>query len=200
MKHRRLVAGLVLAAFGGGCGLSTSDSPETVSQEVLPEDLGGPPESVDAGEVEGDTSVLLWFVSDDEEEGTALVSVPGAVPAGPATPTPQVLLEALFNYDTDQLEDESYYSAIPLGTSIRNVELDEGGQLVVDLPESFYEDPDTGAGRLAFGQVVATVTQLREVESVAFLRDGEEVPVTDGEGEDLNRPVTADDYTSIRLD
>jgi hypothetical protein len=190
---RALAALLGLVSLAAGCGLTTSESPEAMSQENLPEELGGPPETVPPDGVEGEqTDARFWFV-DDSGDPIHLVSIADEVPEL----SPQILIETLINYDVRALNDEGYRNAVPPSIA-PSVSLDEDtGILTVDLPAAFYDGPDTGEGRLAFGQVVLTVSILPQVDRVRFLRDGQDVVVTDGDGEEQRRPVQPRDYENL---
>lgn len=198
-RIRRLAVGLCLATLVVGCGLTTSDGPEHLSRENLPEDLGGASDPTESGASFGEgISVRLYFITDDGDEGPVLTGILEEVPS---SLTPGVVLEALFDYSRDELLRDGYRSAVPSGVALQGVSLDDGtGLVTVNLPEDFYEDPGEGEGRFAFGQVVLSISRLPAVEGVRFLQDDTEVPVTDGDGEIKEGPVTAADYETLLVD
>lgn len=190
-----LLAGASLAVSVAGCGLTTSESPEAISRENLPPDLGGPPEAAqpEVYDAEG-VNVSLYFVN-DTDDGEVLVDVKDSLVAD----SPQVLLETLFTFKQQRLDDDGYHSSIP--NSVRGgdakVELADDGELAVDLPAAFYDDAAPGEGRYAVGQVVMTVTTLLDVERVRFLEDGEDRPVPDSNGITTEDPVERADYQDL---
>lgn len=195
---RTLPAGLALLA--AGCGLNTSSSPEPLREEAVPEQLGGDREeevTTEETQVEDQEPFPMWLIDRQAGDTRQLVQEPIPVQVEPSK---RLVLETLVAQPTDALsEREGLTSAIPSDTTINDVyEGEEEGEWVVDLSEEFYDGPEDGRGRYAIGQVVLTLSELPEVESVSFLRDGEEVTPRDGDGaEVLDGPVTPQDYVAI---
>ena len=90
-------------------------------------------------------------------------------------------IEALLEGPTTEERAGGLASAIPGGTTLRDVSIADG-VATVDLSGAFDADGGSASmlGRVA--QVVATLTRLPTVERVAFRLDGEPVEAIGGEG------------------
>lgn len=90
----------------------------------------------------------------------------------------------------------SISSAIPEGTSIRGVTVEEG-LARVDLSDEF----DDGGGSFSMfarlAQVVFTLTRIEEVDQVEFLIEGEPITVFSAEGIELDGPQERSDYYDL---
>lgn len=87
-------------------------------------------------------------------------------------------------------------SAIPAGTSFLGVEISDG-LATVDLSPTFDDGGGSFSmfGRLA--EVIFTLTQFPEIDSVSFLLNGEPVEVFSNEGIGLDHPQARDDYIDL---
>lgn len=184
-------------AVAVGCGVSTNESPEELSNQNLPPELGGAedstvpvPEGADMEEVE------LWFL---RESGDQPVLEP-IVTDVQRSPSAGIVLERLFTFHGDELGERSMRSAIPRETRVtENPQInDQEGVLLLDLSESFYDGLAEGDGRYAYGQIVLTMADRFGIDAVQFTAEGEEVPVTDGRGaERRSGLVEPADYVNL---
>lgn len=190
-----LVAICLLA--GAGCGLSTNDSPEELARDNLPSDLGGAPEtSAPVPGTEG-VPVDVWFM-ETSSDPPMLAPVEATAPRNPSA---QVVVEMLFTFSPDDLADRRMRSALPSEARTVDDPTIEDDVLVLNFPESFYRGIVEDEGRYAYGQIVLTVAENfgSDIEAVHFLVDGQDAPVSDGEGVQHNSGVVrASDYDALR--
>ncbi len=101
-------------------------------------------------------------------------------------------LEELLRGSTNDEREAGASTAIPAGTTLLDVTLDDG-VAVVDLSGAF----DDGGGSLSMGlrlaQLVFTATRFPNVKGVRLLIDGEPVEALGGEGLIVSDPVTRAD-------
>lgn len=185
------VALTVCLAVTAGCGLSTNESPEALSARDM-EELGGDATTLDVDESGHTEVVSLWFVLPGEDRDM-LASVSASVIEGAGE---AIVLEELFTYPVEALAAEGMRPAIPRAVADAEIRVD-GRLAEVDLPDRFYTDLAEGDGRLAFGQIVLTLTDNFPVELVQFKRNGQDVPVRDGSGVERGRPVGAADFENL---
>lgn len=84
-------------------------------------------------------------------------------------------------------------SAIPTGTMVNGVTIDNG-VATVDLSQDFQSGGGSLSMLLRVTQVVCTVTQFDEIESVAFAITGKKVDTIGGEGVVVDPPVNRADF------
>lgn len=171
---------LVVAMMVAACGVPVDATPRTYADEVRvePIDLG------ELAEPAGEATVDMYFVS----EG-ALVAVPRGVPGTEPREVARALVDARL------ADDPAVRSAIPPGTRVRDVRVDEG-IATVDLTEGFAlvgGDEEI----LAVGQIVMTVGSLDGVDGVRFSLAGVPVSAPVGEGELTDRPLVPGDFREL---
>lgn len=181
-----------------GCGVSTNESPEELSQENLPPELGGQ-ENTSSPVLEGEDleQVQLWFLQETSGTDRLLESIDSGVQP---SPTPGIVLERLFTFPGEDLGDRGMRSAIPQDSRVtENPRIDgDDSVLRLELSESFYDELAEGDGRYAYGQIVLTMANRFDVEAVQFMIDGENAPVTDGRGtEQKGGLVEPTDYVNL---
>jgi hypothetical protein len=127
------------------------------------------------------TSVAVYLLRDGK-----VTPVRRSVPATPAVA--RAAMTALLEGPSDEEVADGLSSAIPEGTSLVDVSVDEG-LATVDLSDSFDDGGGSASmlGRVA--QVVATLTRFPTVERVAFRLDGEPVEAIGGEGVVVDPPI-----------
>lgn len=81
-----------------------------------------------------------------------------------------------------------HLTAIPEGTELRSVDLDEDGTATVDLSGEFASGGGTLSMLARVGQVVFTATQFDNVERVVFWLDGSPIDSLGGEGLAMTEP------------
>ena len=97
-------------------------------------------------------------------------------------------LEALMTGPTGDEESEGLVTAIPDGTTVLDVSV-EDGVATVDLSSTFDDGGGSASMQGRVAQVVATLTQFPTVERVAFRLDGEPVETIGGEGVVVDPPI-----------
>jgi hypothetical protein len=206
---------LALAVSAASCGggdeatpaglVPTIELPATETEEPEPP-ATSPGETQPPAETEpAETFTFeVWFARDagtiTGEDGTEISLGPLLFSTSRTEEqTPRVAraaLEALLAGPTPEEEAAGVSTAIPEGTRLLDVSIEEG-IATVDL-SSEYESGGGSLGMLLrLAQVVYTVTQFPTVEGVLFELDGEPVEVFSGEGIILDHPVTRADYEDM---
>jgi spore germination protein GerM len=129
-------------------------------------------------------SATLFYVSED---GSQLIPVSREVPYG-TTPGEQArrILEAQI-----QAPPEGYVSAIPTGTTLRNIYFTPGGEAYADFGPEIVTNHTGGTldeALAVFAIVNALAVNMPNVTSVQILVDGKEVDALVGHL-DLRRPI-----------
>ena len=172
----RLAALAVLASFAvaaAGCdGDGEEATPPPTVTETVTETI--PP----AG---GTTSVAVYLLRDGK-----VAPVRREIEATPAVA--RAALTELLEGPTPDEAGDGLVSAIPEGTSLRDISIADG-IATVDLDGTFDDGGGSASmlGRVA--QVVATLTRFPTVERVAFRLDGEPVASIGGEGVVVDPPI-----------
>lgn len=208
---RRLAAAmtaLVLAATS--CGVPLDAQPEVIASEDLPR-------SLQPGLVDTTTSstlpileseIVTIYLIDPADGNARLVPVDRQVPQGGSrTDVEEATLQHLLAgpSNEEQLEDNLTTLVIPSGDdpiSVVGIQHPAPEQIAVVLSEPpALEGSDRVA---AFAQIVFTLTQFPDTNSVLFLvrnSEGEDtvIPVkTDTEEGDVTRPVGRQDYSTLQ--
>ena len=194
-----LVVSVLVLSLAVGCGgddgavsagpvPSNEPSPET-TVEPAAETATSP--SSETTETDGEAAAAtrsyeVWFV-----QGNALVETQrdGAATEGVAAEAVRLLLAGPV--------DPSHETAIPGGTRLLGIDIDDG-IATVDLTSEFESGGGSHGMFLRLGQVVYTVTQFPTVDAVRFHLDGEPVDVFSAEGIVLDEPVTREDYENLQ--
>jgi len=166
-----LALGALLAAgcSGGGEQATLTETPSTSTNDTTT-----------AASAET-TAVAVYFLRNEK-----VSPVRRTVPATPAVA--RAALTALLEGPTDEEAADGLVSAIPAGTTLRDVAL-EGHTATVDLDGRFEDGGGSASmlGRVA--QVVATLTRFPTIERVAFRIDGRPVEAIGGEGVVVDPPI-----------
>jgi hypothetical protein len=171
-RARVALAALALAALAAGCdGAGDGDSSATTRTTATTPTTTSP----------GATSVAVYFLRDGK-----VAPVRRTVPA--TTAVARAAMRALLAGPTETERDAGLVSAIPEGTSLRDIALADG-VATVDLDGRFDEGGGSASmlGRVA--QVVATLTRFSTVRRVRFRLDGDPVDAIGGEGVVVAPPV-----------
>lgn len=208
MTVRKLLVTLVLVALtASACGIPVDSEPEVISNDQLPDALR-PGSSTTTTLPDQLTEEVTIFLVDPGDGVPTLRPVIRQVPVVESGAELEFLvLEQLLIGPTneEQIDGNLISVIVPAGDEpITVLGLDRAveGQLTVVLSEP----PDTeGENRsVAFAQMVFTLTEMEGIESVRFLArnvDGadEDVSVsTDTDEGDVTRPVSREDYSSLR--
>lgn len=177
----RLVAGLALLVTTAGCGIGAQDRPDVVADA---ESSAASPAATDTTKVPLTVQVYLL-------RGDHLVRVSRSVPDGTGL---QPCLTGLF---ADVAPTEV---AAGLRTDLPKVTKVPSGQLVGPIAEVSMP---TGFDRLsvrdqvgAMSQLVYTITSNTVATEVQLVSKGRDLPVPDGVGRILSRPVNPADYAT----
>jgi Sporulation and spore germination len=185
---------LIVAAGAAGCGVPDDSQPRAISAADAPIDLGVT--TTTSTPATGTDALEVWLIDGEGRLRPVDRSVPSPASVQAAVET----LLAAPNEDEDTLYD----TAIPEGTTLPAT-IGEDGVAVVQLgPDGTGLLAIQGTGQLdAFAQVVLTASEVEDVTGVRFVQDdgtGNLVPFTQTPTDEGNvdRPVTADDYVSLR--
>lgn len=203
---KRLVASaLVFAALAGAaaCGVDADDGPRAIPTDDLQASQAPGATTTTAEEVRDDpvgepVPIEIYFAREADEDGGVLQAVTRNV-SSPATES--AVLDALFlDTPTGAERDEGLVTAIPTATrQVRPPRREDGGVLQVSLTAGLL-DVEGETLKLAFGQIVCSMTALESVRRVTFVVDGEPVPAIDGAGEQATGPVSCSDYRNLVAD
>lgn len=168
------VAGLCTAA----CGVDVDEAPRAL-------DLPSTTTTTPSGPSSGRFTTVLYYVADGE-----LLPVVKDLPDRSLTTVLNALLEA----PAGPTAEQGLGTSIPSGTELLGFQRDRG-RLAINLSESF--DNVVGLSRQqAIGQIVLTMTELSDIETLQFRVEGEEVSVSSPVYGDRNS-VTACDYEPL---
>jgi len=191
-SRRRRAAGVVavaaalvlaLASCGddddGGASGTTVPGPATTGPTATTTPAITGPSAPPTTDATATVEARVYFLR-DEKVGPVARTVRGPQVATAA-------MEALLAGPTAEEEALGFTSAVPEGTTLRGVVV-EDGVATVDLSSAF----GSGGGSLSMtsrvAQVVFTLTQFPTVDAVAFELDGEPVDELGGEGVLLDEP------------
>lgn len=141
------------------------------------------------------TTVRAYFFLPGARDSEGIVAVLREIPETEAVAT-AAMQELLEGPNAVEASDHGMTTAIPDGSSLLGVAI-EDGVATVDLSAEF----ETGGGSMSIlvrlAQVVYTLTQFPNVESVAFKIEGRPVTVFSAEGVVLDGPVGRPDYEDV---
>jgi len=170
--------GMLLLA---GCGVGAESSPRALDGRSRPE-IAAVPSNAPTGAAH----VLVYLVQDGQ-----LVAVSRRVPA---PPTPEGVLRALLAGPDARESDAGLTSAAPAGVSY----LGSTGSLVqVQVPPPDPADAARTDEVIGYAQLVVSLTALRTVTGVEFVRGGRVLAVPRGDGSLSALPLTRKDYANL---
>jgi hypothetical protein len=180
---------LALAGCGSGDeGTAGEGSTTDVGTEtVTPTD---PTTTTAPTETAEEQQRLLAYFMRDEKVGAAARLVPETPAVGAEA------VRALLAGPTDVEADAGLTTAIPAGTRLLGLEI-EDGVATVDLSEEFASGGGSLSMQARVAQVVHTLTQFPTVQSVAFELEGEPIEALGGEGLALSEPVDRADFEDL---
>jgi hypothetical protein len=197
MRGRRvfLLAALVAAATVlGACGLPRSSTPVQVPPAEVPYGLLEPatasptPTATPGVVLVGGT----FYLADAQQK---LVAVAVQVPAAPAAPMLQTLLNRLAVGPTDRERARGLVTDLGPGSTIVLRAIAAGTANIELVPTG--QDPSPSKLPVAVGQIVLTATSIVGVDRVVFVRDGTVVPVPGPDGSTTQVPLDSSDYDSL---
>ncbi len=178
-----LVAAAALGFVLAGCGaehavsLGKPGTDATTSQEQTTASVPAP------------VSLEIWLARHG-----ALVAVRRTHAATQAVAT--AATDALLDGPTDAERAAGFTSAIPSGTRLLGIDI-ENGVATVDLTSEYQSGGGSASMQTRLGQVVYTLTQFPTVQKVRFRLDGNPVDVFSSEGIVLDHPVGRADYANL---
>lgn len=183
MRCRRGTALLLVAAAATGCGISAEPAPRPLSSS------SGAFRSLRASPTPAPTGVghvRVYLVQDG-----SLVAVTRRVPLATE---PRDVLQALLSGPSTRESDAGLTTAVPAGVAV----VDRAGALLrLSLPDSTASDAQRSDEVLGLAQLVVSLTGLREVTAVEFVRDGHVLAVPRGDGKLSRSPLTRKDYLEL---
>lgn len=192
MLVRLTTLALLLAACGGAAdGPSATSTPDTEPTTVTSTSttVTATPTGMD---------LVVYYMMDGggtrTRPGPFLVPVRRTVEetTGPAQRALEVLLEG----PTEEETRAGVSSAIPDGTRLLGVSVDDG-LAVVDLSGDFEVGGGTFSQRARLAQLVYTVTRLPTVDRVELRLDGRRVDVFSSEGIVIDGPSSREDFSDF---
>jgi len=204
-----LAALVTLAILAAACGTDegeaeTTTTPATTTTTAAPSTTTTAPTTSTAAATTTSTApeaegIAVYFLLNElEADAGGPFLVPVFREAREGSDMALAAMEALVEGpdDGEMQGIPSISSAIPEGTSIRGVTVEEG-LARVDLSDEF----DDGGGSFSMfarlAQVVFTLTRIEEVDQVEFLIEGEPVTVFSAEGIELDSPQERSDYNDL---
>ena len=191
-----LVATLLAAlALLGACGLPQSSTPVQVPPAEVPYGLLDATATASASPT-ATPGVLLMpgtiYLADAQQK---LVGVGVQVPAAPAVPMLQSLLDRLAVGPSDRERARGLVTDLgPASTIV--VRSISAGTASIDL-QSTSQDPSASKLPVAIGQIVLTATGIVGVDRVVFVRSGTVLPVPGPDGSTTADALLASDYTDF---
>ena len=179
---RRLVVLVVLATVAASCAIQEDSAPRDI-----PLDQRGSFDELATGDAaEGGSRIyLLSPVGTDERP------LLRAVPRSEAATASELLTSLLAGANEDE-------NALGLSTAIpADLEIEQartvGTRLTIDINDALNELADLGL-RQALAQIVATASEIDQVQQVRLRVDGQNQGWPTGDGEVTDRPLTIYDY------
>ena len=195
IRGSRLVVLAVLLA--AGCGVSADGEPQAIEPANLPPGLldANPTSSTTLPESDSTTAVKVYFLK-RRGDTSVLVPVSREVKTSEAN-LPGARIAPLFASTTPEEQQNQFTTSIPPGTKLLRAAAPTGtDDLIIDLSsEAFAAQGQELAN--AFGQIVWTVTEIKWITGVRFLRDGVAINAVDDQGVEQVGAVTRADYPSI---
>jgi len=173
---------VVLALVVGSCAIREDGAP----RDIPIDQRGNFGEEASGEAAEGGSRIYLLGPAGTDEQ--ALLR---AVPRSEAATAEELLRSLLAGANEDE-------SALGLNTAIpSDLEIVQartvGTRLTIDINDSFTELSDLGL-RQALAQIVATATEIDQVQQIRLRVEGENQGWPTGDGEVTDRPLTIYDY------
>ncbi len=179
---RRLVVLVVLATVAASCAIQEDSAP----RDIPLDQRGSFGELATGDAAEGGSRIyLLSPVGTDERP------LLRAVPRSEAATASELLTSLLAGANEDE-------NALGLSTAIpADLEIEQartvGTRLTIDINDALNELADLGL-RQALAQIVATASEIDQVQQVRLRVDGQNQGWPTGDGEVTDRPLTIYDY------
>jgi hypothetical protein len=187
-----LIVVVSLVAALGACSPGPTPSTRPTSAVASPSPAGASPTTAPSPDTS--TLVRVYFYLGGEPGSDGLVPVLRDV--GPGDVVSNAMTALLAGPSGDDLGDRTITSAIPDDTRLLGLDVAEG-VASVDLSRDFESGGGSTSMFVRLGQVVFTLTQFSNVQSVRFLLEGQPVRVFGDEGIVLDHPQTRADSEGV---
>lgn len=178
---------MLAALLLSGCGLPSDDRPQRIPDDAVPFGLLSSSPAQATTPRPGQRMMSIFFVRHDR-----LVRVERRIAADPDPAQALGQLAA----GPSPTETSAGIGTTALGTPMSVAARPDPTTVTVDLGEQISDVP-AQVQVLAFAQIVYTLADLPEVESVRFTVNGEPVDVLRGDGSLASGPVTPNDYAEF---
>jgi len=193
-----VLALVVLAATA--CGLPSDDTARDLSPDDVPFNLVAPSSTtVPDTPANGETQDVNLFFQDDERLIAVIAEV--AAPVDQVAFDPQLAVTKLLEGTSGLGVPAGVRSAIPSGTRLLGAQT-SGDTVTLNLSDDLSGVESNGLV-FAIAQLVYTASGISTenpdgIYQVVVQIDGETITVPDGEGVELDRPVSPSDYPTLR--
>lgn len=201
MRRTAVLIVIALAVTGCGGGDDAGDTTTTTAVSTTTTagstttTTGATTTTVTTIPVTVDARTLFFFLDSLEPDGPFLAAV---APGRPGCCDDELIstLDALLVGPTDDQQLLGVSSAVPAGTVLLGVELDDG-VLTVNLSREFTSGGGSSAMEGRVAQVTWTATAFDGIDGVRFAIEGTVADYLGGEGIDVSQPRTRDNTLSM---
>lgn len=198
--HRLIVLAAVFGVLAAACAGRGAQSLGRVPPD--PEETTATPRPEETEPSGGTLALEVWFArhfsitgeGGQELGGTGLFVSERSQERTPAVA--RAAMTALLEGPTAQEEEVGVFSAIPPGTRLLDLTIEEG-IATVDLSEEFGTGGGTAGETMQLAQVIYTLTQFPTVEGILLEIEGERVTEYGGHGIILDEPQKRGDYADL---
>lgn len=178
MKRLAALMFMLAVACGGTSG------PIIVPEDDVPFPLTRADASPEATSTVG--RILVFFVLDGRLSAVTRTAAAGDTPV-------EAAMRAVLSGPNGRERSRGLTTNLPPATRLLDVHV-TAGIAVADLSGEFQAPAEPDAITVRIAQIVWTLTQLPDVETVRFVVDGNEISVATDEGQSVDRPVGRADY------
>ena len=200
---RLLAAAALLAALlSGACGVDADSEPRVIPDDDLRASQADDVTTTTASDtrdkpIGAPVAVSVFFAQAGPDDGKPHLVTKERNVSSPATED-QALDALLLEPPTGQERADGVVTAIPSTTRQVRPPRDQGsGVVLVSLTSGLF-DVEGQSLKVAFGQIVCSVTSLGRADWVLIEVDGDVVPVIDGTGKQVDGPVACDSYDALQ--
>jgi spore germination protein GerM len=188
---RTLVVVVALAVLAASCGVQPDSGPTVLARSSLPADLvEGVVPTVAASDEDG-LQFQIWMVGPDN----SLVSVNRVI-----TFSPEAVMRSLLDGTFPRERAQQISTAITRTTQLNDITINTDGVAFVDLAEGSIISSRPDEQKLAFAQIVWSLTGLPTIERVQFSIGGEFISLPTDDGASIpGQSVDRSDFGSLSL-
>ena len=167
---KRILAAAVLALTMGAC--TSANAVHLIAANQLPPDLFGKQKPVGGAHTQ---QVIVYFI-----RGNRLVQV--ARSGSSALSGAELVMRQLLAGPSAEEQADGLSSAIPPDTALLFVRVEPNHVATVNLSQEFEQAAEPRVQQIRLAQVVYSLTELQDVDSVRFEFEGDVTPVLDQNG------------------